>query len=207
MGIYGYYPVIEGSKTTFYRHPIRQFSFTELDGRSIFKRICSVIDELPPDLEFEVSQQSELQFTGESGLSQELEGHHLSQESNADSTSLLEEDESQSSLVGAQGMTPNTSIRQRTEGGAFKMPKEKTYYGMTAQMNPEARRSSGQGELHQLFLLVKNNYGYSFQRDHWPKMLEERVHSDLLGHSDNENAKAEITIFDTGKSAFKTTTW
>ncbi|KAH6698469.1 hypothetical protein BKA61DRAFT_707186 [Leptodontidium sp. MPI-SDFR-AT-0119] len=31
--IYGYYPVIDGNKTTFYRHPIREFSFTELDGK------------------------------------------------------------------------------------------------------------------------------------------------------------------------------
>jgi hypothetical protein len=27
--IYGHYPVIEGDKTTFYRHPIREFAFTE----------------------------------------------------------------------------------------------------------------------------------------------------------------------------------
>jgi hypothetical protein len=31
--IYGYYPVIDGNKTTFYRHPIRKFDFTELKGR------------------------------------------------------------------------------------------------------------------------------------------------------------------------------
>ena len=31
--IYGHYPVIDGKKTTFYRHPIREFSFTELDGK------------------------------------------------------------------------------------------------------------------------------------------------------------------------------
>jgi hypothetical protein len=33
VGIYGHYPVIEDQKTTFYRHPIREFSFTELDGK------------------------------------------------------------------------------------------------------------------------------------------------------------------------------
>ncbi|KAH8744172.1 hypothetical protein BGZ57DRAFT_1020191 [Hyaloscypha finlandica] len=42
------------------------------------KRICSVIDELPPDVDFEVSQESEL---GESGLSQGLESRHLSDQS------------------------------------------------------------------------------------------------------------------------------
>jgi hypothetical protein len=40
-----------------------------------FKKICSVIGELPPDVNFEVSQECEL---GGSGLSQGLENHHLS---------------------------------------------------------------------------------------------------------------------------------
>jgi hypothetical protein len=31
--IYSYYPVINRKRTTFYRHPIREFSFTELDGK------------------------------------------------------------------------------------------------------------------------------------------------------------------------------
>jgi len=31
--IYGHYPVIEGDKTTFYRHPIHKFDFTALDGK------------------------------------------------------------------------------------------------------------------------------------------------------------------------------
>jgi hypothetical protein len=71
--IYGHYPVIEGNKTTFYRHPIRTFDFTEPDGKekwtaykfikSVYdiwmpihlKRICSVLDELPPDLDFELA--------------------------------------------------------------------------------------------------------------------------------------------------------
>jgi hypothetical protein len=60
--IYGYYPVIYGSKTMFHRYPIREFSFTELDGKekwaaykftknvydmwmpTYLKRICLVID-------------------------------------------------------------------------------------------------------------------------------------------------------------------
>jgi hypothetical protein len=83
--VYGHYPIIKGNETTFYRHPIRTFDFTELDSKEKWtaykftknvydiwmpthlERICSVIDELPPDLDFEVSQQSE---PGESGLSQ-----------------------------------------------------------------------------------------------------------------------------------------
>jgi hypothetical protein len=66
--IYGHYPVIEGSKTTYYRHAIRTFDFTEVDGKEKwtsykftesvygiwmpvhFKRPCSVIDAIPPDI-------------------------------------------------------------------------------------------------------------------------------------------------------------
>ncbi|KAK0636609.1 hypothetical protein B0T17DRAFT_85635 [Bombardia bombarda] len=133
--IYGHYPVIDGNKTTFYRHPIRKFDFTELDGKEKWtaykftknvydiwmpthlKRICSVIDELPPDLDFEVSQQSE---PGEYGLSQELESHHLSDQSSHDAASLLEDADSQSSHVGSRDITPDSSLSQRIEGGAFK---------------------------------------------------------------------------------------
>ncbi|EQL29394.1 hypothetical protein BDFG_07937 [Blastomyces dermatitidis ATCC 26199] len=31
--IYGHYPIIKGKETAFYRHPIRTFDFTELDGK------------------------------------------------------------------------------------------------------------------------------------------------------------------------------
>ena len=85
--IYGHYPVIDGNKTTFYRHLIRMFNFIEFDGKekwaaykftknvydiwmpTHFQRICSVVDELQP------------------GLSHEVEGRHLTQQSNADSAS------------------------------------------------------------------------------------------------------------------------
>jgi len=33
MRIYDHYLVIKGDKTTFYRHPIHEFSFTALDGK------------------------------------------------------------------------------------------------------------------------------------------------------------------------------
>ncbi|KAJ3490464.1 hypothetical protein NLG97_g5775 [Lecanicillium saksenae] len=70
--IYGHYPVIDGNQDIkYYRHPIRSFDFTELDGRekwtayrftknvydswmpSHFRRICSAIDQLPADLNFD----------------------------------------------------------------------------------------------------------------------------------------------------------
>jgi hypothetical protein len=131
--IYGHYPVIDGPKTTFYRHPIYTFDFTALDGKekwtaykftknvydrwmpTHFKRICSVIDKLPPDINFEVS---ELQFSERSELSQVFEDQSLSQQSNPDSTSLAGKDDSQSSLAGS--ITPNTSLSHGTEQGALK---------------------------------------------------------------------------------------
>src|SRR5947199_1553516 len=84
--IYGHYPVIDGNKTTFYRHPIHNFAFTALEGKEKWTAykftknvydvwmlihhncMCSVIDQLPPDVDFEVSQGSNLQFTETSGL-------------------------------------------------------------------------------------------------------------------------------------------
>jgi hypothetical protein len=87
-----------------------------------FKRICSVIDELPPDLDFEVSQLSEPE---ESGLSQVLDGHHLSDQSSHGAAFLLDEDNSQSSRVGSRDVTPDTSQSQRIEGGAFKKPRKR----------------------------------------------------------------------------------
>ncbi|PQE05336.1 phosphatidylserine decarboxylase protein [Rutstroemia sp. NJR-2017a BVV2] len=137
--IYGHYPVIDGKKTTFYRYPIREFSFTELDGKekwtvykftknvydiwmpTYLKRICSVIDNLLPDLDFEVSQQSEL---GESGLSQGFESHYLSDQTSHDAVSLREAG-SQSSPVGSRDVPTDTSLSQRTEGGEFKKPKKR----------------------------------------------------------------------------------
>ncbi|KAI0409317.1 hypothetical protein F4802DRAFT_615761 [Xylaria palmicola] len=63
--IYGYYPVINGEETKYYRHPIHTFDFTALNGKDKwtahqftknlynnwmpghFERICSAIDQLP----------------------------------------------------------------------------------------------------------------------------------------------------------------
>jgi hypothetical protein len=88
-----------------------------------FKRICSVIDELPPNINFEVSElQSE-----RSGLSQVFEDHSLSQQSNPDSAPLAGKDDSQSSLAGSS--TPNTSLSHGTEQGAFKQPKKRRTAG------------------------------------------------------------------------------
>jgi hypothetical protein len=110
--IYGHYAVVDEHKTTFYRHPIRDFIFTELDGNekwtaykftknvyhtwmpTHFKRLCSAIDDLPPELDFGVAP-----LPQDSGLSQELE-----------SASRTGEDDSRS---GIGDITSDTSLTQQ----------------------------------------------------------------------------------------------
>ena len=126
--IYGHYPVIEGDKTTFYRHPIHIFDFTALDGKKkwtahkfvkniyddhsakLHKMIYSAINNLPADINFDLSQSTSFsQSTTQS-----------SQQSNAEFT--LGEDNSQSSFLASQEVTPTTSFTQATEP-AFKQPR------------------------------------------------------------------------------------
>lgn len=75
--IYGHYPVIDGKDIKYYRHPIHAFCFTALGGRekwtvyrlttniydewmpAHFEKICSAIDQLPSDLDFDVPLLSE----------------------------------------------------------------------------------------------------------------------------------------------------
>jgi hypothetical protein len=131
--IYGHYPVLDGAKTTFYRHAIHAFDFT-LNGKKKWtaykftknvydiwmpthlNRICSAIDDLP--LDFKALPQSE---ASESGLSQGLESHHLSEHDAAS----LDEADSQSSRAGSRGVTPDTSLSQRIDGTSFKKPKKR----------------------------------------------------------------------------------
>ena len=119
--IYGYYAVIEEETTTFYRHPIHEFSFTALNGKEkwiaykftknvydtwmpkLHKKICSGIDDLPVDINFDLSQSASFsQSTPQS-----------SQQSNIES--ILGEDNSQSSFLASQEVTPTTSFTQTTE--------------------------------------------------------------------------------------------
>jgi len=124
--IYGHYPIIDGPNTTFYRHPIHKFDFTTLDGKekwttykftknvydiwmpTHFKRICSVIDQLPADINFSVS---ELQSSEASRHSQFFDDQSLLQQSNPDTTSLAG--------------TSNTSLTYGTEPRALKIPKKR----------------------------------------------------------------------------------
>ncbi|KAK4182672.1 hypothetical protein QBC35DRAFT_457060 [Podospora australis] len=116
--IYGHYPVITGKDIKYYRHPIRDFSFTELDGKdkwaayrftknvydtwmpAHFTNICSAIDQLPSDVNFDVPPLSEA-----TGLSQDL-GNLM--QSDASCASIPDERGSQSSNAEQQAVTPDT---------------------------------------------------------------------------------------------------
>lgn len=123
--IYGHYPLIEDGVVNYYRHPIRQFFFTELDGREKWtaytftknvyevwmpeqlKRITSAIKDLPLGINFRLSQASH-----SSQASQDVRSQ-LSQ-STAES--------SQSSFAGSLDVTPTTSFT-KPEEPASKKPK------------------------------------------------------------------------------------
>lgn len=127
--IYGHYPVIDGKDTKYYRYLIRTFDFTEQDGKEKwttykftknvydnwmpdhFKRICSAIDKIPPDISFDVSQESELPFS-QTGLSQDLESQRLSQSEGSASVS------GHGSVANADNTTPDTSVSP-----SFKKPR------------------------------------------------------------------------------------
>ena len=116
--IWGHYAVIDGDDVKYYRHPIRKFDFTELNGkekwtaytfvRNIydlwlpkhFERICDIIDMLPADLNFDVSEQDLESASSRSGLSQGLERYGLDDEKAVP--------DSQPSV---QPITPDTTIR------------------------------------------------------------------------------------------------
>lgn len=136
--IYGHYAVLDEGETKYYRHLIHEFSFTALDGKEKwtaykftknvydiwmpmhFRRICSVINEFPPDINFALSQESELRFPEESGLSQDLETYSLTQ-SSVGSASVQAQADDHSNVVDTQDLTPNTSL---TESRTFKRPRK-----------------------------------------------------------------------------------
>ena len=126
--LYGHYPVVQSEKTSFYRHQIHEFSFTALNGRErwtthkfvkniydhfapqIHRLICSVIDDLPTDISFELSQAAPFsQSTPQSA-----------QPSNPESVS----GDSQSSFLISERVTTGTSFTQITEPASKKPRKQ-----------------------------------------------------------------------------------
>lgn len=129
--IYEHYSVIDEKNIKYYRHSIREFSFTELNEKkkwttyrfiknvydiwmsNHFKRLCSVIDQIPTDLDFSVSQ-----FFQSFGLSQNFERHHFSKSSQSDSQS---QKLSQKSTDDAKNIIFNISFIDR--GGSKRLKK------------------------------------------------------------------------------------
>lgn len=114
--IYGHFPVIEGTKITYWRYPLRKYDFTERKGMekwtaytfmknvydiwmpTHFKKISSVIDELSSEQVSKLSHGSEPQISESSGLSQQYRGQNLA-----------ELHDSQSNNIGLQQVTPDRS--------------------------------------------------------------------------------------------------
>ena len=129
--IYGHYPHIGESETTYYRHLISEFSLIASDGekkwttcqftKNIYKKwlpthlakIRSAIDDIP---DFQDSPLPE-----GSGLSQSMESHRLSQSLN-ETGSLGEGQGSHLDVIDAADLTPDTSFSAAQ--GTFKKPKK-----------------------------------------------------------------------------------
>ncbi|KAI0424537.1 hypothetical protein F5Y09DRAFT_137981 [Xylaria sp. FL1042] len=125
--IYSYYPVIDRKNTKYYRHSIRSFSFTELDGKEKwaayrftkniydhwmpghFKRVCSAINQLPSKVDFDVQALSE-----STGLSQGLESLARLE----DPPLLLVDDDNKTGPAG----TPATSFSKPGPAKRMKSP-------------------------------------------------------------------------------------
>ena len=116
MRIYGHYPVIEGDKTTFYRHPIRKFDFTDSKEKwtaykfaknvyyhhsiKLHQLIYSGIDDLPADIDFDLSQSASFSQSGPQS----------SQQSDVESRYMLDENDSQLDAMDSQKVTPTSSF-------------------------------------------------------------------------------------------------
>ena len=132
--IYGHYVVIEEEKTTFYRHPIHEFSFVALDGKDKwttykftknvydiwmpihYKRICSAIDDLPSNIDFDLSQSASFSQSG----------CQSSRLSDVESAWMLKGTNSQSNIASSQEITPTTSVTQTTERASKKLRNKST---------------------------------------------------------------------------------
>jgi hypothetical protein len=121
--IWGHYPVIDGTNFTFYREPIAEFNISPTaDGdqrwkaytfiRNVydiwvpehFERICSVIDMIPIDLDFEVSELSIL------GLQRQSSNQDYASSRSGLSQQRQEHDVDERTIPDSQPITPDTTI-------------------------------------------------------------------------------------------------
>ena len=88
-----------------------------------FERICSAVDAFPSDVSFDLSQQSELNFAEQSGLSQDFGAQSLAQSSIGSGSAQARADD-QSTVAEAADITPNTSMNEANDSGRFKRPRK-----------------------------------------------------------------------------------
>lgn len=129
--IFGHYPVIDRKDTQYYRHSIREFSFTDLDGKekwTAYKSARSVYDDyMPGHLEQISSVVDAIPLGVDVGLSQSgpLVPGTLVQASRqpASSSGMLDDEgaSEQSLLVGPQDLMSSTSCPKQP----FKKPRTK----------------------------------------------------------------------------------
>ncbi|KAI9675098.1 MAG: hypothetical protein M1817_001506 [Caeruleum heppii] len=124
--IYGHYPMIQGDQTSFHRHPLTKYDFTNQEGRErwtgykftknvfdysvkLHQRICSAIDDLPTGIDFSLSQSASF------SQSEPLDSPHA----DVESTTMPDAVGSQSGSR-SQGSTPTTSVAPTTERASKK---------------------------------------------------------------------------------------
>ena len=128
--IYGHYPVIDGDKITYYRHPIHEFSFTTLEGKERWtaykftknlydiwmpthlQRLCSAIEQLP-SLDFGVSAGPGVQSEDATWLLEDMSSL-LTGPSDVDIASQIGQEDDELVPIVPQTATPGTSV---TKGG------------------------------------------------------------------------------------------
>lgn len=138
--IYGHYVVID-DKITYYRHPIKTLDFTSEEGKDKWttykftknvydvwmpthlKRICSAIDQLPSNLDFQVFQGPGVQSTEATGLSQDM-GSLFSEPSGVDLPSQIGQEDDELNPIVPQTATPDTSVSKGGGQGAAKRAKK-----------------------------------------------------------------------------------
>ncbi|MCJ1245592.1 hypothetical protein MMC30_002796 [Trapelia coarctata] len=116
VSIYGHYPLIDGDKTSFYRHPVREFNIRDQDGkekwtaykftRNVYetfvpihqKRLCSAIDQLPARYDFDVDPSLNFASQPQRGDGDETESN-LSSSQNTDSIANTEHTSRSSALT------------------------------------------------------------------------------------------------------------
>lgn len=139
--IYGHYAVIDKNEPTFYRHPVKKFDFTSEEGadkctayqfiKNVYdiwmpihlQRICSAIDQLPSNLDFELVEGSGGQSNEATELSQDMGSLH-SGPSDIDNAPQIGQKGNELSSIVPQTITPDSSMSKEWRQGAAKRAKK-----------------------------------------------------------------------------------